>query len=120
MRKIVGYLTKNRSGKNQKIVQSTHENEYIKPRKTFWRNSKQLLKQRAGQLTEKWDNKQSAFHEHFLLFGQGIGKHCHFVLIARFVHFSNQFLECCHVFGKWGYYLGNVLTATHYDKFKLA
>ncbi|MBM6946848.1 hypothetical protein H6B32_17070 [Bacteroides gallinaceum] len=44
MRKIAGYLTKNRSGKDQKIAQSTHENEYIKPRKTFWRNSKQLLK----------------------------------------------------------------------------
>ena len=27
----------------QKIIQSTHENGYIKPRKTFWRNSKQLL-----------------------------------------------------------------------------
>ncbi|WP_346709811.1 hypothetical protein [Phocaeicola salanitronis] len=40
MRKIAGYLTKNRSGKDQKIAQSTHENEYIKPRKTFWRNSK--------------------------------------------------------------------------------
>ena len=44
MRKIAGYLTKNRSEKDQKIAQSTHENEYIKPRKTFWRNSKQLLK----------------------------------------------------------------------------
>jgi len=43
MRKIAGYLTKNRSEKDQKIAQSTHENEYIKPRKTFWRNSKQLL-----------------------------------------------------------------------------
>ncbi|WP_346709420.1 hypothetical protein [Phocaeicola salanitronis] len=43
MRKIAGYLTKNRSGKDQKIAQSTHENEHIKPRKTFWRNSKQLL-----------------------------------------------------------------------------
>ena len=43
MRKIAGYLTKNRSEKNQKIAQSTHENGYIKPRKTFWRNSKQLL-----------------------------------------------------------------------------
>jgi len=43
MRKIAGYLTKNRSGKDQKIAQSTHENEYIKPRKTFWRNSKQFL-----------------------------------------------------------------------------
>ena len=41
--KIAGYLTKNRSEKDQKIAQSTHENEYIKPRKTFWRNSKQLL-----------------------------------------------------------------------------
>jgi hypothetical protein len=44
MRKIAGYLTKNRSGKEQKIAQSTHENGYIKPRKTFWRNSKQLLR----------------------------------------------------------------------------
>ena len=43
MRKIAGYLTKNRSEKDQKITQSTHENGYIKPRKTFWRNSKQLL-----------------------------------------------------------------------------
>ncbi|WP_083802552.1 hypothetical protein [Phocaeicola salanitronis] len=43
MRKIAGYLTKNRSGKDQKIAQSTHENEHIKPRKTFWRNSKRLL-----------------------------------------------------------------------------
>ena len=32
-----------RSEKDQKIAQSTHENEHIKPRKTFWRNSKQLL-----------------------------------------------------------------------------
>ena len=44
MRKIAGYLTKNRSGKDQKIAQSTHENEHIKPRKTFWRNSKQFLR----------------------------------------------------------------------------
>ena len=43
MKKIAGYLTKNRSEKDQKIAQSTHENGYIKPRKTFWRNSKQLL-----------------------------------------------------------------------------
>jgi len=43
MRKIAGYLTKNRSGKDPKIAQSTHEKGYIKPRKTFWRNSKQLL-----------------------------------------------------------------------------
>ena len=35
--------TKNRSEKGQKIAQSTHENGYIKPRKTFWRNSKQFL-----------------------------------------------------------------------------
>ena len=33
MRKIAGYLTKNRSEKDQKIAQSTHENEHIKPRK---------------------------------------------------------------------------------------
>ncbi|OUN80964.1 hypothetical protein B5G04_06830 [Bacteroides sp. An51A] len=44
MRKIADYLTKNRSGKDKKTAQSTHENEYIKPRKTFWRNSKQLNK----------------------------------------------------------------------------
>jgi len=43
MRKIAGYLTKNRSEKDQKIAQSTHENGYIKTRETFWRNSKQLL-----------------------------------------------------------------------------
>jgi len=43
MRKIAGYLTKNRSEKDPKIAQSTHEKGYIKPRKTFWRNSKQLL-----------------------------------------------------------------------------
>ena len=49
MRKIAGYLTKNRSGKDQKIAQSTHENGYIKPRKTFWRNSKQLLSIYANQ-----------------------------------------------------------------------
>ncbi|WP_162609934.1 hypothetical protein [Bacteroides sp. An269] len=30
--------------KGPKIAQSTHENGYIKPRKTFWRNSKQLLR----------------------------------------------------------------------------
>ena len=29
--------------RTKKIAQSTHENGYIKPRKTFWRNSKQLL-----------------------------------------------------------------------------
>ncbi|WP_346710790.1 hypothetical protein [Phocaeicola salanitronis] len=49
MRKIAGYLTKNRSEKDQKIAQSTHENGYIKSRKTFWRNSKQLLIVSAGE-----------------------------------------------------------------------
>ena len=34
-RSCSGYLTKNRSEKGQKIAQSTHENGYIKPRKTF-------------------------------------------------------------------------------------
>ena len=43
MRKIAGYLTKNRSKNGRKIAQSTHENEYIKPEKTFCRNSKQFL-----------------------------------------------------------------------------
>jgi len=44
MRKIAGYLTKNKSEKDQKIAKSTHENGNIKTRKTFWRNSKQFLK----------------------------------------------------------------------------
>jgi hypothetical protein len=35
MRKIADYLTKNRSGKDKKIAQSTHENKYIKARKLF-------------------------------------------------------------------------------------
>ena len=43
MRKIASYLTKNRSETGRKIAQSTHENEYIKPEKTFCRNSKQFL-----------------------------------------------------------------------------
>ena len=45
MRKIAGYLTNSRSEKDKKIAQSTHENGYVKPRRTFWRNSKQLLSQ---------------------------------------------------------------------------
>jgi len=49
MRKIAGYLTRNRSEKDKKIAQSTHENGYIKPRKTFWRNSKQLLRNRRKE-----------------------------------------------------------------------
>ena len=35
MRKMAGYLTKNRSEKGQKIAQNAHENGYIKPRKNF-------------------------------------------------------------------------------------
>ncbi|OUO72275.1 hypothetical protein B5F71_14355 [Bacteroides sp. An269] len=54
MRKIAGYLTKNRSGKDQKIAQSTHEKGYIKPRKTFWRNSKQLL-----NIRDLWKRKKN-------------------------------------------------------------
>ncbi|HJD11270.1 MAG TPA: hypothetical protein H9922_09025 [Candidatus Phocaeicola caecigallinarum] len=38
-----GLSDEDRSEKDQKIAQSTHENVYIKTRKTFWRNSKQLL-----------------------------------------------------------------------------
>ncbi|OUP26595.1 hypothetical protein B5F25_20180 [Bacteroides sp. An19] len=62
MRKIAGYLTKNRSEKDQKIAQSTHEKGYIKPRKTFWRNSKQLLSlfvkeyERTGKTTQPKHN----------------------------------------------------------------
>ena len=41
-RKIAGYLTKNRSKNGRKIAQSTYE-KYIKPEKTFCRNSKQFL-----------------------------------------------------------------------------
>ncbi|MDM8155088.1 hypothetical protein QUW14_12360 [Bacteroides gallinaceum] len=48
-----GYLTKDRSGKDQKIAQSTHENEYIKTRKTFCRNSKQFLSSRTKLICEK-------------------------------------------------------------------
>ena len=48
MRKIAGYLTKNRSETGRKIAQSTHENEYIKPEKTFCRNSKQFLRITTG------------------------------------------------------------------------
>ena len=36
MRKIAGYLTKNRSETGRKIAQSTHENEYIKRRKKLF------------------------------------------------------------------------------------
>ena len=43
MRKIASYLTKNRSKNGRKIAQSTHENENVKPEKTFCRNSKQFL-----------------------------------------------------------------------------
>ncbi|MDM8153984.1 hypothetical protein QUW14_06635 [Bacteroides gallinaceum] len=45
MRKIAGYLTKNRSEKDQKIAQSTHENGYI--------DSFIYKRQWTGEL-EKW------------------------------------------------------------------
>ena len=45
-----------RSEKDQKIAQSTHENGYIKPRKTFWRNSKQLLNNRSAADYEDFKN----------------------------------------------------------------
>ena len=48
MRKIASYLTKNRSETGRKIAQSTHENEYIKPEKTFCGNSKQFLRITTG------------------------------------------------------------------------
>ncbi len=35
MRKIAGYLTKNRSEKDQKIAQSTHENGIHQAKKNF-------------------------------------------------------------------------------------
>ena len=53
MKIFVGFLEAvlNWSEKDQKIAQSTHENGYIKPRKTFWRNSKQLLiNNRVGRI----------------------------------------------------------------------
>ncbi|WP_239473497.1 MULTISPECIES: helix-turn-helix domain-containing protein, partial [Bacteroides] len=49
--------TKNRSGKDQKIAQSTHENGYIKPRKTFWRNSKQLLNDSLNKIDQQFLEK---------------------------------------------------------------
>jgi len=64
MRKIAGYLTKNRSGKDQKIAQSTHENGYIKPRKTFWRNSKQLL---SPTILVDFPDSSMPFDEHKLV-----------------------------------------------------
>ncbi|MBW9200822.1 hypothetical protein EVD32_13290 [Bacteroidales bacterium SW299] len=62
MRKIAGYLTKNRSGKNQKIAQSTHENEHIKPRKTFWRNSKQFLSRTIKKMTRHSTKDDGLFY----------------------------------------------------------
>ncbi|OUO84344.1 hypothetical protein B5F71_02045 [Bacteroides sp. An269] len=65
MRKIADYLTKDRSGKDKKTAQSTHENEYIKPRKTFWRNSKQLNKLHIKSAANpKNKRKKSANHLH--------------------------------------------------------
>ena len=40
---VIGAGSVDRSKNDPKITQSTHENEYIKPRKTFCRNSKQFL-----------------------------------------------------------------------------
>ena len=48
---------------DQKIAQSTHENGYIKPRKTFWRNSKQLLRKQKQVL-----GKLKAPQLHILVF----------------------------------------------------
>ncbi|OUN81450.1 hypothetical protein B5G04_03995 [Bacteroides sp. An51A] len=63
MRKIAGYLTKNRSEKDQKIAQSTHGNGYIKSRKTFWRSSKQLLNtSRRKKLLVEIQNSFSVFY----------------------------------------------------------
>jgi len=51
--------------KGQKTAQSTHENEYIKPRKTFWRNSKQLNKLHIKSAANpKNKRKKSANHLH--------------------------------------------------------
>ena len=44
MRKIAGYLTKNRNKKDQKIAQSTYENEYIKQGKLFVEIQNSFLK----------------------------------------------------------------------------
>ncbi|OUO52913.1 hypothetical protein B5F78_12140 [Bacteroides sp. An279] len=43
IRKTALYLPYHRSGNGPKTAQSTHDNEYIKTRKTFWRNSKRFL-----------------------------------------------------------------------------
>jgi len=40
IKKFSGYLDYNIE---EAVLNLSHENGYIKPRKTFWRNSKQLL-----------------------------------------------------------------------------
>ena len=71
-------------------------------------------------LTEKRNNQQSALHQHFLLFGQRIGKHRHLVLVAGFVHLEYKLSECRHVLGERSDHFRNAFTATHHDELQLA
>ena len=68
----------------------------------------------------KRNNQQSALHQHFLLFGQRIGKHRHLVLVAGFVHLEYKLSECRHVLGERSDHFRNAFTATHHDELQLA
>ena len=63
-----GYLTKDRSGKDQKIAQSTHENEYIKTRKTFCR--KKSPKAHTKTNTSRQEKLFVEIQNSFLVVGQ--------------------------------------------------
>ena len=77
------------------------------------------LQQWMCLLTEERDNKQPALHQHFLLFGQCVGKHLHLILVARLIHLEHKLLKRGHILGKRGNHLRDVLTAAHNDKLKL-
>ena len=72
------------------------------------------------QLAKERDDEQSALHEHLLLFGQCVGEHRHFVLVAGLVHFGNEFLELLHVLCERRNYLRYVFAAAHHDELELA
>ncbi len=78
------------------------------------------VKQRTLFLIVERDDEQPALHQHTLLFGQGVGKHRHFVFVAGIVYLANEVFERCHIFDKWCYDFCYVLTAAHHHEFKLA
>lgn len=71
-------------------------------------------------LAEKRNNKQAAFHQHFLLFGQSVGEHFHFVFVTGFIYFEHKLFECRHVFGQRSNDFRNVFAPAHDNKFQLA